>query len=43
VVRLRLNSPAHGRYVLIWFTNLPPDSSGTFQVSVYNVRLQGPA
>lgn len=43
VVRLRLNSPAHGRYVLIWFTNLPPDSSGTFQVSVYNIRLEGPA
>ena len=43
VVRLRLSSPAHGRYVLIWFTSLPPDSSGTFQVSVYNVRLQGPA
>ena len=43
VVRLRLDSPAHGRYVLIWFTSLPPDSSGTFQVSVYNVRLQGPA
>ena len=43
VVRMRLDSPAHGRYVLIWFTSLPPDSSGTFQVSVYNVRLQGPA
>jgi hypothetical protein len=43
VVRLRLSSPAHGRYVLIWFTSLPPDSSGTFQVSVYNVRLEGPA
>jgi len=43
VVRLRLNSPAHGRYVLIWRTTLPPDSSGTFQVSVYNVRLEGPA
>jgi hypothetical protein len=43
VVRLRLSSPAHGRYVLLWFTSLPPDSSGTFQVSVYNVRLEGPA
>jgi cytoskeletal protein RodZ len=43
VVRLRLSSPAHGRYVLIWFTSLPPDSSGTFQVSVYNVRMEGPA
>ena len=43
VVRLRLNTPAHGRYVLIWFTRLPPDQSGTFQVSVYNLRLEGRA
>ena len=25
VVHLRLSTPAHGRYVLIWFTSLPPD------------------
>lgn len=43
VVRLRLAAPAHGRYVLIWFTSLPPDQSGTFQVSVYSLRLEGPA
>jgi hypothetical protein len=43
VVRLRLSTPAHGRYVLIWFTRLPPDQSGTFQVSVYNLRLEGRA
>jgi hypothetical protein len=24
-IRLRLATPAHGRYVLIWFTRLPPD------------------
>jgi hypothetical protein len=41
VVRLRLASPAHGRYVLIWFTRLPPKADGTFQASVYNVRLAG--
>jgi hypothetical protein len=41
VVRLRLTAPAHGRYVLIWFTNLPPDPAGTFQASVYNLRLEG--
>ena len=40
-VRLRLAKPAHGRYVLIWFTKLPPDTSGTFQASVYNVTLEG--
>ena len=40
-VHLRLTKPAQGRYVLIWFTRLPPDTSGTFQVSVYDVSLQG--
>jgi hypothetical protein len=41
VVRLRLSTPVHGRYVLIWFTRLPPDPAGTFQASVYSLRLQG--
>ena len=41
VARLRLASPARGRYVLIWFTSLPVDPSGTFRASVYDVRLQG--
>ena len=41
LVDLRLAKPAHGRYVLLWFTKLPPDASGTFQASVYNVRLKG--
>lgn len=40
-VDLQLTKPAHGRYVLIWFTKLPPDTSGTFQVSVYNVSVEG--
>ena len=41
LVRLRLTTPAHGRYVLIWFTRLPPDPAGTFQASVHNLRLEG--
>ena len=41
VVRFRLASPARGRYVLIWFTKLPPDPSGTFRAEVWNVRLEG--
>jgi transcriptional regulator with XRE-family HTH domain len=41
VVHLRLASPAHGRYVLIWFTRLPQNPDGTFQASVYNVHLVG--
>ncbi len=40
-VRFRLATPAHGRYVLIWFTRLPPDPAGTFQVSVYDIRVTG--
>jgi Helix-turn-helix domain len=43
VVRLRLTRPARGRFVLIWFTSLPPDPAGTFQVEVWNVRLDGRA
>jgi Helix-turn-helix domain len=41
VVRLQLTRPAHGRYVLIWFTKLPPDSAGTFRANVYHVSLKG--
>ena len=41
VVRLRLATPAHGRYVLLWFTSLPPGPAGTFQASVHSLRLQG--
>jgi O-antigen/teichoic acid export membrane protein len=42
-VSLDLTNPARRRYVLIWFTRLPPAgaSSGTFQASVRNVSLDG--
>lgn len=40
-VSLHLTRPARGRYVLIWFTQLPPTTSGTFQASVYNVSVEG--
>jgi hypothetical protein len=39
-VRLRLTRPAHGRYVLLWFTRLPADPAGTFQAGVYNVSVE---
>ena len=42
-VYLRLTTPAHGRYVLIWFTSLPRDPAGTFQASVYDIHLEGQA
>jgi hypothetical protein len=41
VLRLRFSRPAHGRYVLLWFTRLPVDPAGTFQASVYNIELTG--
>ena len=41
VVRLHPARPAHGRYVLVWFTRLPTDRSGTFQARVYHVSLTG--
>ena len=40
-VRLAAPTPAAGRYVLIWFTRLPPDGHGHYQVSVYNVSVDG--
>jgi hypothetical protein len=41
VVRLHLSRPARGRYVLVWFTRLPRDRSGTFQARVHHVSLRG--
>jgi transcriptional regulator with XRE-family HTH domain len=38
---MHLSSPVQARYLLIWFTSLPPDNSGTFQASIYNVRIAG--
>lgn len=40
-VHVPLPSPANGQYVLIWFTRLPPNSQGTYQVSVYNATVDG--
>ncbi|MGH3155436.1 MAG: hypothetical protein ACRDNF_02500, partial [Streptosporangiaceae bacterium] len=41
IVRLHFSSPVHARYLLVWFTTLPPDSTGTYQAKVYNIALQG--
>jgi transcriptional regulator with XRE-family HTH domain len=40
VIRLT-TVPTRGRYVLVWFTRLPPDQAGTFQVAVYGITLNG--
>jgi hypothetical protein len=43
-VRLPATSPASGRYVLVWFTRLPPNGQpGEYQVDVYGVRVDGTA
>ena len=40
-VRLTLRHPASARYLLIWFTQLPPDGAGHYQESVYHVVVTG--
>ncbi len=40
-VKLTLTTPVRARYLLIWFTQLPPDTSGTYQASVYDIVVQG--
>jgi Helix-turn-helix domain len=39
LVRLRLASHPRVRYVLIWFTQLPPDTAGTYQAYVSRVMV----
>jgi hypothetical protein len=34
---------ARGRYVLIWFTKLPPAGLGKFQAEIFNVSIRGRA
>ena len=41
IVRLGFRHPARGRYVLIWFTKLPPDPAGTYKAEVYGVGVKG--
>jgi hypothetical protein len=40
-VRLTATTPARGRYVLIWFTRLPLNSRGEYQIDVYGVTIDG--
>jgi len=40
-VQFSLTSPAHARYLLIWFTKLPPDNAGTYQASIYRITVRG--
>ena len=40
-VQFRPGAPVHVRYLLIWFTKLPPDNAGHYQASVYRITVQG--
>jgi hypothetical protein len=40
-VKLTLHRPEAARYLLIWFTMLPPDGSGHYQETVSNIVVTG--
>jgi Helix-turn-helix domain len=40
---LRVSAPVTARYVLLWFTQLPPGNAGTYEAFVYNVSVSGAA
>jgi cytoskeletal protein RodZ len=40
-VQLALSSPPQARYLLVWFTKLPPDGAGHYQDSIYQVVVRG--
>jgi hypothetical protein len=43
VVQLTPSGSAPARYLLIWFTQLPPNNSGTYQAFVSDISLKGQA
>jgi hypothetical protein len=42
-VHLTLVRPRRARYLVIWFTQLPPDSAGTYREDVFNIKVLGTA
>jgi hypothetical protein len=40
-VPLYLHTPQYSRYLLIWFTLLPPNGAGQYQATVYHVVVNG--
>jgi cytoskeletal protein RodZ len=40
-ITVNLKTPARAKYLLIWFTQLPPDGNGTYQAAVYHVIVRG--
>ena len=39
LVHLHPGAPVTARYLLIWFTKLPPNANGNFQARVYNIKV----
>jgi len=42
-VTIDLHQPVTVRYLLVWFTRLPPDGSGTYQATIYHLGVTGAA
>jgi hypothetical protein len=40
-VTITLSKPRRGRYVELWITQLPRESTGTYRESVYTIRVRG--
>ena len=41
VIRLTLARPATGRFLLVWFTRLPPDPAGTYKAEIFGISVKG--
>jgi hypothetical protein len=40
-VQLTLTNPAQARYLLVWFTKLPPDGAGHYMARIYRITVTG--
>ena len=40
IVRMTLGRPVRGRYVLVWFTRLPPGPAGAYQAAVHGIGVR---
>jgi len=40
-VQLTLTNPAQARYLLVWFTKLPPDNAGHYMARIYRITITG--
>jgi hypothetical protein len=40
-VTLTAAKPVQARYVLLWFTRLPPDGNGTYQAIIHGITVEG--